>query len=283
MAIYGEYLFLENFVTGIMILFFTGKILGTEPVPLRYLFCGSLCGVYAFVLFLPLAGLFSWVCKTAFSLLIVRIAFGKRERKKLLQGAAVFLGITILYGGIAIALLTSFSRTGVTAAAGVYLAPLTYFSVTAAAFTAALFLWFLLKILRAKRLETRRVMETELILDRSSWKLQGFIDSGNDLKEPLTGRPVCIVDRQLGEQMLQEASVSNLMETRYTVIPYRSVGVERGILQGFRMDAIRFSDGFTVRNPVIAFCEEGHFRGPQGETQILLPAGLLERGIYGDC
>lgn len=283
MAIYGEYLFLENFATGIMILFFTGKILGVRTGSLQCLFCGSCCGAYAFAIFLPIGGILSWACKIVFSLLMVWIAFGAKTREKLLQSAAVFLGITILYGGIAIALLTSFSRTGVTAAAGVYLTPQTYLSVTVAAILAALFLWFLLKILKERRLEARRYIETEVRVESSAWKLWGLIDSGNDLREPLTGRPVCIVDRHLGEKMLQEAGLSATAETRFTVIPYRSVGTKHGVLEGFRADEICFEDGTIVKRPIIALCEEDHFQGSIGTLQILLPASLLERGIYGDC
>ena len=245
---------------------------------------GICCGAYAFVIFVPLGGLLSWICKGAFSSLMVWAAFRPDNRKKLLYGTMVFLGVTFFYGGIAIAFLTSFSRTGVTAAAGVYLSPLTYVSVTAAATGAALFLWFLLNILKTRRMDGRRIIETELILGTARWKLQGFIDTGNDLTDPLTGGPVCIVDRMLGQRMMKEAGGTDLAETRYRAIPYRAVGTEQGILDGFRMDAISFPDGFTVKNPVIAFCEEGHFRGKQGESenQILLPASLLERGIYGD-
>jgi stage II sporulation protein GA (sporulation sigma-E factor processing peptidase) len=282
LAIYGEYLFLENFATGIMILFFTGKILGRKPGTVPMLLCGFCCGAYAFVLFLPLAGLLSWICKGAFSVFMVRAAFGIRKGKKLLQGAAVFLGVTIFYGGIAIAFLTSFSRTGVTAAAGVYLPPLTYAAVTAAAAGAALFLWVVLHLLKTRRMEVRRTMETELILGTASWKLQGLIDSGNDLTDPLTGKPVCIIDRALGQRLLEEADCFGEAETRFRAIPYRAVGTEHGMLDGYRIDALRLSDGFVLGNPVIAFCEEGHFGEKDGKSQILLPVSLLERGIYGD-
>lgn len=282
LVIYGEYLFLENFVAGIMILFFTGKILGEGPGLLKLFFCGCCCGAYAFVLFLPFGGLPSWLGKWAFSLLMVRVAFGAKERKKLLYGAAVFLGVTMLFGGITIAFLTSFSRTGVTAAAGVYLPPLTYLSVMAAATVAALFLWFLLSILKARRMEVRRMLETELFLGSSSWKLQGFIDSGNDLRDPLTGQPVCIVDQLLGRQIVAEAEGESSTETRYRVIPYRAVGTTQGIMEAYRMDRMAVSNGMIIRNPVIAFCEENHFRESNKDVQILLPSSLLEGGVYGD-
>ena len=160
--------------------------------------------------------------------------------------------------------------------------PFTYAAVTAAATGAALFLWFLLNLMRVRRMDLRRTIEAELVLGDCRWKLQGLIDSGNDLKDPLTGRPVCIIDRQLGQRMLEETGDEVVVETRYRAIPYRAVGTERGVLEGFRIDALFLSDGFMIKNPVIAFCEEKHFRGDHRDTEILLPASLLERGVYGD-
>ena len=102
------------------------------------------------------------------------------------------------------------------------------------------------------------------------------------MTDPLTGKPVCIIDRALGQRLLEEADCFSEAETRFRAIPYRAVGTEHGMLDGYRLDALRLSDGFVLKNPVIAFCEEGHFGGEDGEPQILLPASLLERGIYGD-
>lgn len=282
MSIYGEYLFLENFATGVLILIFTGKILGAKLNVFPIILCGICCGVYAFVLFLSISGFFSWMCKLAFSLLMIWMAFGVKDRKKLLYGAAVFLGVTIFYGGIAIAFITSFSRTGVTAAAGVYMPPLTYAAVTAAAVCAALFLWFLLDILKTRRMEVRRDIEMEFILGSYRWKTKGFIDSGNALTDPLSGKPVCLVNRSLGQKILEEAKEEIFTNVRYRAIPYRAVGTSRGILDGYRMDAVTFSDGYVIKNPVIALCEEEHFYESEREMHVLLPSCMLERGIYGD-
>lgn len=282
MSIYGEYLFLENFATGIIILIFTGKILGAKLKVFPIILCGICCGIYAFVLFLSLSGIFSWMCKLAFSFLMIWMAFGVKDRKKLLYGTAVFLGVTIFYGGIAIAFITSFSRTGVTAAAGVYMQPLTYAAVTAAAVCAALFLWFLLDILKTRRMEVRRKIEVELVLGTARWKAKGLIDSGNELTDPLSGKPVCLVHRSFGQKILEDVKDGIFTEARYRAIPYRAVGTSRGILDGYRLDAVSFSDGYVIKNPVIAFCEEEHFYKSDSEIHVLLPSCMLERGIYGD-
>ena len=279
MVIYGEYLFLENFVTGIMILFFTGKILGARLRPIPILFCAVCCGAYAFVLFLPFSGLSSWICKGAFSLLMVWVAYHPEHSKKLFYGAAVFLGVTIFYGGIAIAFLTSFSRTGVTAAAGLYLSPLTYCMVTIAAVVAALFLWFLLNILKTKRMECRRIVDVEIQIAGILWKTKGFIDSGNDLREPLTGRPVCVIPRRFAAQLRKKTETP---DSRYTVIPYHTVGVDHGLLEGFRTDYIRLSKDIVVKHAVLAICDEKQFQTMEEGVEILLSSSMLERGIYGD-
>ncbi len=278
MIIYGEYLFLENFITGVILLFFTGKIVGEMPTGLRIFLCGIFSGIYAFVLFLPMGGIISLLGKCAFSLLISFAAFRWKGWKRTLQNGAVFIGTTILYGGIAIALLTSFSWTGVTAAAGVYLPPVTYLTVTAAAVVAALFLWFLLNLMKEKKMEKRFTAEVILIADGKKWSMMGFIDSGNLLTDPITGNPVCIIERKQADLLLESIGTP---ERRYTLIPYRAVGTDHGILEGYRFDEIHI-DGKSIKSIVVAVSGEQQLFQQDRHFQIILPAALLERGIYGD-
>jgi len=278
LIIYGEYLFLENFITGVIILFFTGKILGEKVKPIPVIIGGILCGAYAFILFTTIHGILSLTGKVLFSMMVVLIVFGWKSKKQLLSSAMIFLGITISYGGIAIAILTSFGWTGVTAAAGVYLPPVTYIRVTAAAAAAALFLWFLLTLIKAKRMRDRTTVEAEVTMGTGKWRLKGFIDSGNGLKDPVTGRPVCIVARSLVEIFLKEVEQP---ETRYTLIPYKAVGVKKGILEGYRADTLMVGEQ-CIGGVVLAVCEDQDLFTVENDLQILLPASLLERGIYGD-
>jgi len=278
LVIYGEYLFIENMITGALILSFTAKILGIRLSTPRIILCSACCGGYAFVLFFHMAGLFSIAGKLIFSLAMAVLAFGKASPKRLLQNAAVFLGVTILYGGIAMAILTSFGWTGVTAAAGIYLPPLTYVTITAVASCSAWFVWLLLHIFSVKRLETRTRVKTVITVDRQSWVLQGMIDSGNTLKDPLSGKPVCIVRKTLMENLLLHMEHP---ERRYTVIPYHSVGVEQGLLDGYRMDKLTVGREI-LKSPVVAVCEEEHFFRDGQDLEILLPGMMLERGLHGD-
>ncbi len=278
MVIYGEYLFIENLITGALILSFTARILGMRLSISRILFCSACCGGYAFILFTDMTGLFSIAGKCVFSIAMAVLAFGKVSPKRIMQNAAVFLGVTILYGGIAMAILTSFGWTGVTAAAGIYLPPLTYVTITAVASCSAWFVWLLIDVFSAKRLESRTRVEAVIAVGQQTWVLQGLIDSGNTLKEPLSGKPVCIVRKSLMENLLQYIEAP---ERRYTVIPYHSVGIEQGVLEGYRVDQLTVGRKI-LKSPVLAICAEQYFFQDAQDLEILLPGMMLERGLHGD-
>ena len=278
MVIYGEYLFIENMLTGLFILYFTAKVVG-EPIRLWRMVAGGIaCGIYAFVLFTTIHGILSLVGKTLFSIGMVVVAFGRGSCLRILKNGLIFLAVTVLYGGVAIAILTSFGWTGVTAAAGVYLPPISYLTITAVAAGSAWILMVLLCILREKRMENRVITSVGITLCGKTWALKGFIDSGNCLKEPLTGRPVCIVRQTLMDELL---AVIERPELRYTVIPYHGVGIEKSLLEGYRIDQM-IVGGKVLQSPILAVCKEECFLQEAKDIQILLPGMVLERGIHGD-
>ena len=278
MVIYGEYLFIENMLTGLLILYFTAKILG-EPIRLwRFALCGICCGGYAFILFTDIHGLLSLAGKSLFSIAMAFLAFGKASPNRLLRNGFLFFAVTVFYGGIAIAILTSFGWTGVTAVSGVYVMPISYVTITAVAACSAWLVTILLRIIREKRMENRVITEVELELCGHTLQIKGWLDSGNTLKEPITGRPVCIVRPGLMETLL---SCMEQPELRYTVIPYHSVGVEKSLLEGYRIDRLVVR-GKSWNSPILAVCEETDFLKKEKDVQILLPGMLLERGLNGD-
>ncbi|MFQ9891950.1 MAG: sigma-E processing peptidase SpoIIGA [Emergencia sp.] len=280
MVIYGEYLFLENFITGVVILYFTGKFLGKDMGVLRLVLCGVLCGICAFSLFLPVGSGGAVAVKIGFPCLVCAIAFGFTSAKKFAVSICAFLAVTFLFGGITIAFLGAFRLNGICGLGGVYLPGVTYLTVTAASTAAVLMIVLLGDLIKSRRAVERTHVAVTISLENHRFSLKGFIDSGNFLKEPLSGRPVAVVSRQVIEKILRD--IEGNMETRYTVIPYRSVGVERGVLEGYRMDTLT-AEGRVIKRPILAVAEGNcFFNGENEEDQILLPESMLERGIYAE-
>ncbi len=74
----------------------------------------------------------------------------------------------------------------------------------------------------------------------------GFVDTGNTLTEPISGKPVIILDAGLMEQLLQGT------EAGFRVIPYHSIGKEHGLLKGYCIEELRISvDGGTKKVPQV--------------------------------
>jgi len=105
------------------------------------------------------------------------------------------------------------------------------------------------------------------------FEVNALIDTGNRLKDPLTGLPVILLEYNAAAKFLPEevrrafmafdagdlGLISELLAdstwlARFRVIPFVSVGEERGLLPGFRADEILISDGtrnFKTKNVVV--------------------------------
>ena len=120
MIVYGDILFVENFITGSVLLYLTAVIfrvdLHRKKRLLRFV-CGSMmCGGIAFVLFLPVGMPWNIALEGAFAVLVCLVVFGRRG---VLLRAAAFAALTCFLGGMTMALLLAFGHTGMYAPGGI--------------------------------------------------------------------------------------------------------------------------------------------------------------------
>lgn len=59
-------------------------------------------------------------------------------------------------------------------------------------------------------------------------EVAALIDSGNSLTEPISGKPVCVVDREVHDRLWEKEETGG-----FRAIPYHSIGRKRGILRGY--------------------------------------------------
>lgn len=84
-------------------------------------------------------------------------------------------------------------------------------------------------------------------------------DTGNDLTEPVSGRPAIVLERAAAQTVLgdkirltgqnaaaQLAALPPEAAVRFGLLPYRAVGTEAGLLLYFRPDAVRRADGSAL-------------------------------------
>ncbi|MCM1541402.1 MAG: sigma-E processing peptidase SpoIIGA [Blautia sp.] len=84
------------------------------------------------------------------------------------------------------------------------------------------------------------ICRATLICAGNSLTVNALIDSGNSLVEPVSGKPVSVVDEKVFQGLWREQPPG------FRAIPYHSIGRKHGILQGYLLPVLRLEiDGVT--------------------------------------
>lgn len=267
MVIYGEYLFIENFISGLILLLLTAKLTGSVTGKFRILAGAVICGMSSFIIFVPLSGIQSAAVRAAICFCCILVTFGRRE---LLKEAGVFMALTLLWGGGVMALLLWQQQPAITHQGIVYMDAFNYIRVLCFGILALGFTYWFVKLIRRRKADVCAKGKVRLVIDGKNYVFRGFADSGNCLKEPMTGKPVVLLDERGASRLPFEAAD---FPQRYRVIPFKAVGVDEGSLDGLRCDAIIFEDR-SIEGAYIAF-----YRGLFGEFEALINREFLEGGL----
>lgn len=103
-------------------------------------------------------------------------------------------------------------------------------------------------------------------------KIPAFIDTGNQLTDPVSGAPVCVVSARLAKQLN-----SCFMPEKYHVIPFRSVGMDRGILDAYELPALTIEGQGNLmkrEHVIVAVCNTGI--SEESICQMILHPRLFE-------
>lgn len=267
MIVYGEYLFLENFTAGFLLLLVTLRLCGRTAGFLRIAAGAVLCGLSGFLLFLPTGFFISLLLRVFSAAAVCGTVMGGRY---LIKHSLVFFIVSFLTGGAAMALFL-WQQIPVLMGNGVlYLDSMTYLQTAILGLPAmVLALWFTELIRRGKRIGST-LGSAWVELDGKGCTLNACVDSGNSLRDPVGGKAVMLIDRKGCCRLpFRKADYPE----RLVLIPYRAVGVEHGMLEGIRMDFLEY-DGKKYYQTVLAY-----FEGEFDQFELLLNREILEGGL----
>jgi len=110
----------------------------------------------------------------------------------------------------------------------------------------------------------------DLYLGREKYQITGMIDTGNGLRDPISGKPINILDRVTARNLFGE---KHLKDVRY--IPYQSIGKKTGVLPAFQFDrmCVWKDTECWVERPLIAISEEAISK--EGEYEMILNPNLF--------
>lgn len=282
-VVYVDTLFLLNAAVDYLLLLCAAKVAGEPLRRSRFALGALLGGVYAVALFLPGLGFLQHpLCRLATGVLMVLCAFSGTRR--LLRQTLIFAALACAFGGgvLAVSLL---GGRGLALGNGVfYTVPdLKIVLLSAAGCYAGLTLVF-----RRWGRHTAgggELSQVRLCLDGRSVTLTALSDTGNTLSDPISGRAALVAE---GERLLPlfpdgvrpEAAdladpvgglerLSPLLPGRFRLLPYRAVGISRGLLLAVRVDRVETRDE-TARDALVALSPTPVSDG--GAYQVLVGA-----------
>ena len=203
------------------------------------------------------------------SSLMVYLAFRPKGWRGLIEQVAVLYGVAILGGGLVNLL---YFHTSV----GYYLRMLVWgetnvetvqtaaVGICAAAITVSV-RW--IRALLNGRQRKNCLYKVRLVLGDRENTLVGLLDTGNRLKEPVTGKPVHIAEKEVLEMLLADRE-----DVVRMLIPFHSVGTDHGLLTAVRLDRMDLisedSRRITVERPLVGLYE-GRLSS-RGEYKMIL-------------
>ena len=277
-VVYIDTLFLLNAIIDYLLLLASARLAGEPLHRGRMALAAALGGLYAAAVFLPGTGfLLHPLCKLAAAVLMVLLGLGGSRR--LLRQTVIFFALSCALGGgiLAIGLL---GGQGPAFGLGVVYTGMDLKILLLSAAACYAVLTFVLGRIGRHSALSGEVCRVELHLGERRAALTALVDTGNTLTDPISGQPVivaegrclsCLFPGGSGPGPGDLASPADALPRlnagpwrgRFRLLPYRSVGVDHGLLLAVRVDRA---------------CLDGRERGPA--LVALSPTPVSDGGGY---
>lgn len=256
MVVYADILVILNLIVDYFLLAATAAILRIKLPVFRQLGGAAAGALSSLYIFAPDLGLFVDVALRAVACAVmVLCAFGFRGVKRFLRAAGVLFLVTCGFGGIMTAVWSLFKPKGMTVVNSVV-----YFNISPAVLIGAsvitYLLFMLLKAIFSKTSELAERCEITVTAEEKSITMEGIVDTGNSIKDYLSGSEVIIADSEFVKDLLGSDSPDTdaRLKSRYRILPLSTVS-GGGTLDGFRCDSAVISDGertVKLEKPILA-------------------------------
>lgn len=254
MIVYVDVLFFINFIMNSMIISMTADIMPARPKTFRIILSSIISSILGVLFFIPDFNMTGSVMSSAIiALTMSTIAFFPCKISMLVKRTLVIYLSSIIFAGASVFDMMLFDG-GVIKNGFFYIASPRLILVAAIVYIASKLLFS-----RLKRRASQKIFGVILEYKENKVHTQGLIDTGNSLFDPITKKPVILIETKLlGKLIDKNCTPSNLCEwidsERIRLIPYHTID-NNGYLTGIRLDRI-FINGRQVESAIAAICEK---------------------------
>ncbi|MGI5935213.1 MAG: sigma-E processing peptidase SpoIIGA [Oscillospiraceae bacterium] len=271
--IYVDILFFINLIINYFILLATGRICALMLRRWRYALAAALGAAYSVMVVVPSLGfLASAPMKLVLAGFMALVAYG--GERNLARCTITFLAVSAAFGG---AVWAASMLGGLPRGDTIYVpVSLRVLVLSFALCYGAVSLVFR----RAARRSERELLRLAVAFQGRSLNITALRDTGNELYDPISGAPVLVAEKEAVMPLFRQDVAACLktddpaeaMEalaaiprcrSRFRLIPFTSVGMERSLLLAFRPDSLTVN-GESIPDALVALsptriCEDGEY------------------------
>lgn len=304
MTVYLDIVFLENVIMNYIIIFASCVVVKENVRHLRFLLASSIGAIYTIVMYLNIIPIYSnFFMKLLLSFVMIYISFLPNNWKKLLKIFLIFYLVSFVFGGCVFALMYFISPQLALIKNGVFVGVYPIKIALIGGFISFVIIQISFKIVKTKLNKKDMIYEIEVIINKKSTKVKALLDTGNLLKDPITGIPVVVIEHKslysvipiqilnniskvLGGDTIEliENNEFNKIISRFRIIPFSSLGKQNGLLLGIRADYINIAVDEKiekVNNVIIGIYDKSFTKN--GMYSAIFGLDIFEGGKLNEC
>lgn len=294
MTVYVDIIILENLIMNYIILYATGLISKNKIYYIR-IFIASLIGaIYAITEYISKINIYSNIfIKIFLSIIIVFIAFKPRDVKKLSKQLVLFYLTTFTFGGVATYLIYVLKPQNIIIRNGVFVGTYVLKTIFVGAILGTAILFVAFKFAKSKITKKDMICKVKIKLNGKDKVLNTMVDTGNMLKEPITGNPVIVVEKTVLYDLMPKEILNNTdailggdfdkipddikyeYAQRLKFIPFSSLGKQNGMLIGIKPEKLEVISEQVVEKSNAIVGIYGKSLTKRGEYNALIGIELL--------
>ena len=294
MTIYIDIIIAENLIMNYIILYATGLISKNKIYHIR-IFLASLIGaIYAISQYISKLNIYSnIIIKMILSIIIVFVAFNPQDVKKMCKQLVLFYLTTFTFGGVATYLIYVLKPQNIIIKNGMYVGTYVLKVIFIGAILGTIILFVAFKFAKNKITKKDMICKVKIKLNGKDKILNTMVDTGNMLKEPITGNPVIVVERTVLYDLMPKEILNNTeailggdfekipenIKKQYIpklkIIPFSSLGKENGMLVGIKPEKLEIINEQKVEknNAIVGIYSKSLTK--RGEYNALIGIELL--------
>lgn len=257
MTIYIDIIIVENLVMNYIILYATGIIAKNKISYLRIFFASLIGTIYVILQYLSKINIYSNLfIKMLLSIIIIYIAFNPRNIKNMCKQLVLFYLTTFTFGGVATYLIYVLKPQNIIIKNGMYVGTYVLKVVFIGAILGTIILIISFKFSKNRITKKDMLCKIKIRLNGKETILNTMVDTGNMLKEPITGNPVVVVEKVALYNLIPKEILNNTESIlggdfekipddikneyipRLKIIPFSSLGKQNGMLIGIKPEKL---------------------------------------------